>query len=220
MGADIHVYDLALEQDRKLDISLDSDFLQRRERWLDTPLQWVTAANPDAEGKRAALTVRGQAWLAGTHELRRIRLAVPEAARARAAVPSVDGKQVFAIVDHDGKSEIWRFAADGSDDSKRLVEDEQTHRWQLWPSPDGRWLAHSDKNDQLWLLDLESGKNRLVDEARYGSGNSYGDLTWSAGFKIKQPQLRSEEHTSELQSRGHLVCRLLLEKKKDQYKTE
>src|SRR5690625_7122166 len=27
-------------------------------------------------------------------------------------------------------------------------------------------------------------------------------------------ELRSEEHTSELQSRGHLVCRLLLEKKK------
>src|SRR5690625_6839634 len=26
-------------------------------------------------------------------------------------------------------------------------------------------------------------------------------------------ELRSEEHTSELQSRGHLVCRLLLEKK-------
>src|SRR5207253_7759742 len=29
-----------------------------------------------------------------------------------------------------------------------------------------------------------------------------------------RPQERSEEHTSELQSRGHLVCRLLLEKKK------
>src|SRR5690625_5891937 len=28
-----------------------------------------------------------------------------------------------------------------------------------------------------------------------------------------QHKLRSEEHTSELQSRGHLVCRLLLEKK-------
>src|SRR5690625_7846429 len=28
-------------------------------------------------------------------------------------------------------------------------------------------------------------------------------------------QERSEEHTSELQSRGHLVCRLLLEKKKN-----
>src|SRR5207253_8000783 len=30
---------------------------------------------------------------------------------------------------------------------------------------------------------------------------------------------RSEEHTSELQSRGHLVCRLLLEKKKKIHQT-
>src|SRR2546429_7192538 len=30
-------------------------------------------------------------------------------------------------------------------------------------------------------------------------------------------QTRSEEHTSELQSRLHLVCRLLLEKKKNTY---
>src|SRR5690625_5342298 len=32
--------------------------------------------------------------------------------------------------------------------------------------------------------------------------------------RISAHQMRSEEHTSELQSRGHLVCRLLLEKKK------
>src|SRR5690554_7259532 len=31
------------------------------------------------------------------------------------------------------------------------------------------------------------------------------------------PGFRSEEHTSELQSRPHLVCRLLLEKKKKQH---
>src|SRR2546422_7562086 len=30
----------------------------------------------------------------------------------------------------------------------------------------------------------------------------------------EKPRMRSEEHTSELQSRLHLVCRLLLEKKK------
>src|SRR5207253_9520353 len=32
--------------------------------------------------------------------------------------------------------------------------------------------------------------------------------------ELGQDETRSEEHTSELQSRGHLVCRLLLEKKK------
>src|SRR2546422_5907622 len=37
--------------------------------------------------------------------------------------------------------------------------------------------------------------------------------------EVLQPEVRSEEHTSELQSRLHLVCRLLLEKKKtDNYR--
>src|SRR5437660_9578026 len=36
----------------------------------------------------------------------------------------------------------------------------------------------------------------------------------SALYDERHPLRRSEEHTSELQSRGHLVCRLLLEKKK------
>src|SRR5262245_64490650 len=40
------------------------------------------------------------------------------------------------------------------------------------------------------------------------------------GYAVLQPRitatLRSEEHTSELQSLRHLVCRLLLEKKKKQ----
>src|SRR2546429_6630577 len=42
-------------------------------------------------------------------------------------------------------------------------------------------------------------------------------LPIGSGQTISQPlivALRSEEHTSELQSRLHLVCRLLLEKKK------
>src|SRR5439155_20588378 len=34
------------------------------------------------------------------------------------------------------------------------------------------------------------------------------------GGGVVEGPARSEEHTSELQSRGHLVCRLLLEKKK------
>src|SRR5437660_12925641 len=37
---------------------------------------------------------------------------------------------------------------------------------------------------------------------------------WRSAGDSAAPAMRSEEHTSELQSRGHLVCRLLLEKKK------
>src|SRR2546422_2481718 len=40
----------------------------------------------------------------------------------------------------------------------------------------------------------------------------------AAGERGAALAIRSEEHTSELQSRLHLVCRLLLEKKKKTYK--
>src|SRR5690606_41721403 len=38
--------------------------------------------------------------------------------------------------------------------------------------------------------------------------------TWCYRTRTPKPWTRSEEHTSELQSRENLVCRLLLEKKK------
>src|SRR2546422_1678812 len=43
--------------------------------------------------------------------------------------------------------------------------------------------------------------------------------TWVALTPRAKSTPRSEEHTSELQSRLHLVCRLLLEKKKKNRKT-
>src|SRR5437868_12747725 len=44
------------------------------------------------------------------------------------------------------------------------------------------------------------------------SGTLKASTGWARPFKTSEP--RSEEHTSELQSRFDLVCRLLLEKKK------
>src|SRR5258708_32268165 len=45
--------------------------------------------------------------------------------------------------------------------------------------------------------------------------NAIGEVVIPDGTEVKLQELpRSEEHTSELQSPDHLVCRLLLEKKK------
>src|SRR5690625_5802021 len=61
-------------------------------------------------------------------------------------------------------------------------------------SQNERHLRHEGGGDKLFRND----------------GGVFTDVSEKAG--------RSEEHTSELQSRGHLVCRLLLEKKKKRKK--
>src|SRR3712207_7393650 len=53
---------------------------------------------------------------------------------------------------------------------------------------------------------IEAHKTNDLSESQPTKGNIEGGLT-----------TRSEEHTSELQSRQYLVCRLLLEKKKKRY---
>ncbi|MBX3688790.1 S41 family peptidase [Dokdonella sp.] len=180
LGADLHLYDIASSTDRQLEITLDSDFLQRRERFIGEPAKWIDQVATDGDGTRVVLGARGQAVVTGTKGLRRASLAVPEHARLREAVLSKDGKWVFSITELDGRSEIRRFPADGSATSKLLLADDGSYRLHLWPSPDGRWLAHSDKRARLSILDLDKGDNRVIDESPFGEDEAYGDVAWSA----------------------------------------
>src|SRR5690606_41037386 len=54
----------------------------------------------------------------------------------------------------------------------------------------------------------------LAQEMTWGNALSKALFAWLIFFGLAYGVRRSEEHTSELQSRENLVCRLLLEKKK------
>src|SRR5690625_6325053 len=98
-------------------------------------------------------------------------------------------------------------------------------------------LHPSVKEKQCHKDGLDGGvKNCHLDDDNKEQENNRDRLTDSLGKCIRSPLPkhvigesvnalhhtffkvlhRSEEHTSELQSRGHLVCRLLLEKKKQE----
>src|SRR3712207_7327027 len=57
-------------------------------------------------------------------------------------------------------------------------------------------------------------KRRLVAEASHQLRTPLTVMRAELDVTLGDDELRSEEHTSELQSRQYLVCRLLLEKKK------
>src|ERR1035441_2996930 len=59
---------------------------------------------------------------------------------------------------------------------------------------------------------LKASTRRRTPDVDFGIRNSFHYTTSDMGLGKRLP--RSEEHTSELQSLRHLVCRLLLEKKK------
>src|SRR5690625_6973118 len=66
----------------------------------------------------------------------------------------------------------------------------------------------------------DAGKNIFNSGREYEILIKSGDIQMEGFVVLNNIPLtaegsRSEEHTSELQSRGHLVCRLLLEKKKE-----
>src|SRR2546422_6864785 len=97
--------------------------------------------------------------------------------------------------------------------------------------PDGTSVANSERTFQLGPFAAMFRSFRYRDFALFWTGNFLSNvgtwmqnlaLGWLILVRTNSPFLlglngflgRSEEHTSELQSRLHLVCRLLLEKKK------
>src|SRR5690606_41963654 len=61
---------------------------------------------------------------------------------------------------------------------------------------------------------LRHGRTRIAKFAQHEQGTRLARQTERLGLSLAAERVRSEEHTSELQSRENLVCRLLLEKKK------
>src|SRR5438445_3524941 len=71
-------------------------------------------------------------------------------------------------------------------------------------------------NDHRVETGLREPSHQVLVEGVHTSGIGDDDDTGAAGCG-RHPRSRSEEHTSELQSRQYLVCRLLLEKKNGRF---
>src|SRR5690625_1564386 len=111
-----------------------------------------------------------------------------------------------------------------------IKRDENTFKpYEIYPVPAARVdMMEGAMGDMYLKFHFMDGKQMVVPyvdvihlRQDFNSHNLFGDHPGNSLTElmdvvttIDQGMKRSEEHTSELQSRGHLVCRLLLEKKK------
>src|SRR5690606_39665634 len=92
-----------------------------------------------------------------------------------------------------------------------VVQGEQSAKFQVRPDTLLWSLTDWSGGAGQFLFDLEN-PNRHRELHAVRAFERPGVL--QPGFYVEEFEVRSEEHTSELQSRENLVCRLLLEKKK------
>ncbi|GBQ10266.1 S41 family peptidase [Swaminathania salitolerans] len=178
-GADLYRYDLAHDAGSRIALDIASDHPARRPQWLDDPFRFLTDTALSPDGRQVAMTLRGHVILGAPNGRRLVQLAQAGNARLRHARLSPDGRTVYAFSDKGGESELWAFPAIGGGESRQITHGLGGQPTGLWVAPDGKTLAHTDRLGRLRLLDLASGKDRTIDDARLDGQAEYDSLVWS-----------------------------------------
>ena len=169
LGADLHVYDIADDRDTTVPITLVSDFDQMRERWVKDPDGVGDRAHLSPTGDRVVLTARGQVFVLPAEQGR-----IVEATRdkkrpvPRRPIVRRTASRCSTLSDESGEVEFWKVPANGVGDATQLTTDATVLRWDGIPSPDGKHIAHFDKDQQLWVYDIahEAEQVKIADCAR------------------------------------------------------
>jgi tricorn protease len=175
LGADLRIVNVRNDENRLISITLASDFDQLREKWVNDPMQYLTSAHIHPAGESIVLTARGRVFVAPAGKGRLVRASFKEGVRFRDAVFMPDGKSLLALSDESGELEWVKLPASGVGKEKPLTNNGKILRFRGYPSPDGRWVAFDDKNNDLWLLNTVTGDQKKISTSQEG----IGAISWS-----------------------------------------
>ena len=182
LGANLRIYDIARDQDKEIPIELPSDFDHLREHWIKNPQDYLTAIHLGPDGQRVVLTSRGRMFVAPVLKTGRfVDVSEHMPGRFREARLMPDGKSVLTLSTESGEVELWKYPANGVGAGERLTQDGKVLRWEGIPSPDGKLIAHQNKDNELYLLDVAAKTDKRVTVA-HATGNSspaFSSVRWS-----------------------------------------
>jgi len=180
LGADLRVFDIAPGSDTQVPITLVSDFEQTREKWVKNPVEWMSDVHLSPNGDRVVITARGQLFVAPVQQGRFVEAVRDKKIRVRTGRFMPDGKNLLALTDQSGEVEFWRVPANGIGSASQLTDDAKVLRWDGIPSADGRYIAHTDKDQQLWLYDTQTKRNTRL---AVNSDGGFSGVRWSPDGK-------------------------------------
>ncbi len=179
-AADLWVLDLASGSEQVIPITLTSDFDQMREHWVKKPADYLTGSHIAPDGSSAVFTARGEVFVMPAKTGRIVKVASNSAIRYRDAQFLPDGKSIVAISTESGETEFWKYPANGVGKPEQWTKDAKVMRREGMVSPDGNLLAHTNRDQELWIYDIKSGQDKRIAQSMNGD---FGDLAWSPDSK-------------------------------------
>jgi len=155
-GADICLFDISTNKETTLNITLASDFDQRKPNWIKSPVESISQSDLSPNGNYAVIISRGRIFVSPAKSDRWQEITRKSGIRFKEA-HFIDEKTLAAISDASGEYEIWKMNADGSGNATQITKNTKTIIDYFRVSPDGKYIAYVDMDQVLRIAEANSG---------------------------------------------------------------
>jgi tricorn protease len=174
-GADIWLFDINSNTEKQLDITLLSDFDQRKPKWIKSPVNSISYSDISPNGGYAAIISRGRVFVSPSKSDRWVEVSRKSGVRFK-AVQFINNRSLAVLSDESGEYEVWMMNADGSGTPKQVTKNSKVMLTFFEVSPDQKFIAYSDKNDVLRVAETATGDIKFSYDSAY-AGNY--QVSWS-----------------------------------------
>ncbi|MBD3176749.1 MAG: protease [Armatimonadia bacterium] len=175
----VHIYDVATNETRQLEINVRVDRADTRPRWEDADAM-IRSADISPTGVRAVFEARGDIFTVPADEGDWRNLTETTGVHDRSPAWSPDGSMIAWFSDEGGEYHLKIGEQTGLEEPRRINLSEPSFYGDPVWSPDSEMLLYTDCHNRLWMLDVESGDNEVVHTAERGFA---GGGVWSPDSK-------------------------------------
>ena len=189
-GGYLHLLDPATGQSRWLTIEVRGDFHQARERWVTVNARNLSQPSLSPTGQRALFEYRGEIISVPKAEGDARNLSNNSAAADRAPVWSPDGQKIAWFSDASGEYQLMIGDQEGIQSPRSIALPVKSFFFRPAWAPDGKHIAFTDTDYNLWVVHVESGTAKIADTDRFAHPNRSLNPEWSPDSKwIAYPRL-------------------------------
>ncbi len=177
LGGYIYKFDPSTAKDQKLAITISNDNAYSRPEWKDVSKS-IRSVSISPNGERILASARGDIFSIPSKSGITYNLTNSSNANDNNASWAPDGSGFAYVSDKDGEFNIY--FKDGSNGNEKKLTDIKSYIFGLEWSPDSKSIAWSEKRNTLNILNVETGKNIVVEESPISPIN---DFNWSPDSK-------------------------------------